>query len=300
MENNYFQAPGRSTAHFPGIKITHRCSNASAGMRFLLLLSLFLCSRSFAQRDSVFRIYFRYDQYTPASETNPFLRLDTNRWQPGVTLIGKTDTTGDVTYNRYLADFRIKAVEKWLKKQPYFQVAQSVIKGESEPAANYIAARERCVIVIVHPKNTAPGNNLTTSFPDPIAQDQPAIREPRDFDPNDSLITKGDVLVLKNILFELNETILLSESYPELDQLLRMMRTHPTMRIHIRGNVCCAPAMDLSVRRAQKIYSYLIRNGISDDRLTYKGYSNKLPDLRYKDDLFDSRHRRVEIEVVSE
>lgn len=268
-------------------------------MRLLVFLFCF-GAVSYAQKDTVFRIYFDFGKYTPSSETNPFLKLDTNLWQPQVQLTGKTDTTGNAEFNRYLADFRLTAVKQFIQKVPYFSVTQSTIAGETAPKKPYNASRERCVEVRLIRKKRSPGMRINSTFPDPLKEDEPLSSRagiPKNFHP-DSIISKGDVLVLKNILFEMNETILLSESYVELEQLLKVMKENPNMRIHIRGHVCCAPSMELSLERAKKIYNYLIRNGISDDRMTYQGYSNKSPHPLYKHDLYLQEHRRVEIEVL--
>ena len=270
---------------------------------FFLLLSF---TNVFAQKDTTMRIYFNFDSYQPKSLINPFLKIDKNRWMPEVTLIGKSDTTGSAEYNRYLADFRLNAVKQLVAKQSYFQVGKSVIAGESQvDLGNYNENRERCVEITLIAKSRTERPIVSSTFPDKIVQDEPTAELestqaiPRDFNP-DSAMTKGDVFVLKNILFEINETILLLESYPELEQLVKVMTDHPTMRIHIRGNVCCAPAMELSVKRAEKIYNHLIRNGVSPTRMTFKGYSNKLPHELYKADLYDPRHRRVEIVILEQ
>lgn len=269
-------------------------------MRILLIL-LVMSSVLRAQNDSTFRIYFQFGKYTPVSSVNPFLKLDSTKWIPQVQLIGKTDTSGNTEFNRQLADFRIKAVKEMMAKRRYFKAGQTTIIGESSASANYNAATERCVEVRLIRKKGAPSARIKSTLPNTKKEDDPAtapeVHIPRNFHP-DSVIAKGDVLVLKNILFELNETILLSESYAELDQLLRVMKKNPKMRIHIRGHVCCSPSMELSVKRAEKIYSYLLRNGISDSRMSYKGYSNKSPHPLYLNDLYNQEHRRVEIEIL--
>lgn len=261
---------------------------------------LFWCFNAFSQRDTIVKIYFDHGSYVPKSKVNPFLKIDTTRWNPVATLTAKTDTTGDASYNHDLADFRLKAVKELIGKQRYFKTGKTFILGETKAdLANYKSEKERCVEVKLMSKRGAKPNVNATISNTPNS-DEPAKSVeimPRNFHP-DSVIAKGDVFVLNNILFEINETILMTDSYKELDQLLVVMQKNPNMKIHIKGHVCCAPAMDLSVKRAQKIYSYLVRNGISDSRMTFKGYSNKSPHPKYKSDLFDPRHRRVEIEIL--
>lgn len=268
-----------------------------SGMRTLLLFTVLLCCPVlFAQRDTTIYVFFKQGSYTPANSVNPLQKLDTNRWMKTVVLIGKTDTTGTPEFNRQLADWRLKTVNELIAKGKYFKVGKSIIAGEEQAnLKQYIDSKERCVAIRITAKPN--GKKGTSPQITTEKQDQPAVRMPKNFHP-DSAMVKGDVIVLNNILFELNETIILPESYPELEQLLKVMKANPNMRIHIKGHVCCAPAMDLSTKRAQKIYSYLVRYGINDDRMTFKGYSNKSPHPLYKSDLYDSRHRRVEIEIL--
>lgn len=263
---------------------------------------LFWCFTAFSQRDTTLKIYFNHGSYVPKSKVNPFLKIDTSRWNPVVTLTAKTDTTGDPSYNHDLADFRLKAVKDLIGKQRYFKPGKTAILGETKAdLANYQSEKERCVEVKLIAKRGIGKPNPSATISGTVNADEPAkavvVVMPRIFSP-DSAMAKGDVFVMNNILFEINETILMPESYPELEQLLAVMKKNPDMKIHIKGHVCCAPAMDLSVKRAQKIYSYLVRNGISDTRMTFKGYSNKSPHPKYAKDLYDPRHRRVEIEIL--
>jgi outer membrane protein OmpA-like peptidoglycan-associated protein len=272
-------------------------------MRLVFLL-LFLSSFARAQSDTVIRFYFDFDKADLKTVKNVFLKLDTQMWEPEVTLVGKTDTSGNAVYNEWLSEQRVLAVEDLIGKQSYFKVGKSSYLGEQSPAKRYVPSKERCVEV--HLKRIRVGK------PDRPAKEKSVSNEalklpaspgtksmPRAFDPNDSLIATGDVLVLNNIEFELNEVIITLESYPELQNLVSVMKKNPTMRIHIRGHVCCAPALDLSNNRAKKIYYYLINQGINDERMTFKGYSNREPHPAYQSDLFDPHHRRVEIEILS-
>jgi outer membrane protein OmpA-like peptidoglycan-associated protein len=272
----------------------------------LAFLFLFLSCCAHAQNDTVIRFYFDFNQADLKTMKNVFLKLDTKRWLPEVTLTGKADTSGNAAYNEWLSEQRLLAVEDLIGKQSYFKIAGRKSLGESAPAAKYNAVKERCVEVRLtrmqtgKPDQSAKNTEKSVSneaLKLPVNSGTKVI--PRAFDPNDSLIATGDVLVLNNIEFELNEVIVTLESYPELQHLVSMMKKNPTMRIHIRGHVCCAPASELSNNRAKKIYYYLINQGINDERMTFKGYSNREPHPLYQSDLFDPHHRRVEIEILS-
>ena len=109
----------------------------------------------------------------------------------------------------------------------------------------------------------------------------------------------GKTLILKNLNFEGGTDVLLPEAKPTLELLVKILKKNPTVEIEIGGHVCCANDMQLSVYRAQSVYKYLIRKGIDESRLTYKGYSRSKP--IYEDDrsAFEARaNRRVEITVL--
>jgi outer membrane protein OmpA-like peptidoglycan-associated protein len=281
-------------------------------MRITLLFLLFAVYCS-AQSDTTIRFYFDFASWELKGK-DPFAQLDTNRWEPVLKLEARTDTTGSYGYNRALAYFRLQTVKKLLQQHPYYSVAHAKVTGEDYTVERgYRPQNERCVTVRLYAK--IPGRaiaiddrskRMVGKTPEPVPPVEKNIalspeykHMPRTFHP-DSALAPGDVVILRNIEFLINETVVTLESYPELQQLAKVMKEHPTMRIHIRGHVCCAPAQSLSDQRALKVYTYLVSNGIEPERMTYKGYSNKVPNPEAKQNLFDQVHRRVEIEVVKE
>jgi outer membrane protein OmpA-like peptidoglycan-associated protein len=271
-------------------------------MRLTLFFVLFLFT-AHAQSDTSIRVYFDFASWQPKND--PFRNLDTNRWERTIRLEGRTDTTGNSSYNRDLADFRLKAVKDLLHKQPYFSAGQAAVMGEEYAILrNYQPQKERCVIITLDSKVWETSHRVSPRTR-PVTAEKPELsaetteRMPHAFHP-DSAMAVNDVLILRNIEFLINEVVVTLESYPELEQLVKVMKDHPTMHIHIRGHVCCAPAQSLSDQRALKIYNYLISKGIEPQRMTHRGYSNKLPNPEAKDDLFNEIHRRVEIRIVKE
>lgn len=121
---------------------------------------------------------------------------------------------------------------------------------------------------------------------------------------------EGMEMTLKNFYFVGNEAILLPTSRPELARLLKFMEVNQGLRIEIAGhiNLPNAPKVetntwhyDLSVRRAKMVYDYLVENGISADRMTYKGYGNwEMLFPRTNLESEQSQNRRVEIKIISE
>jgi len=116
-------------------------------------------------------------------------------------------------------------------------------------------------------------------------------------------LQKGEKVILDNVLFKGGTSHLLSESYPSLRKLLMVMQRKKEWKIEIIGHVWNNSEEDaidvetgkknLSVKRAQRIYSYLIDNGIEDQRLIYKGVGGKYP--TGKRPKYD---RRVEVKLI--
>lgn len=118
----------------------------------------------------------------------------------------------------------------------------------------------------------------------------------------------GQSLALKNLYFVGNQPVLLPKSKPELPKILRFLESNPKMKIEIAGHVNLPRvppvAVDtwnykLSSDRARTVYQYLSENGISDERISYKGYGNwemVKPNAVSESD--QAKNRRVEMKVL--
>lgn len=92
---------------------------------------------------------------------------------------------------------------------------------------------------------------------------------------------KGTVIELNNIEFNANSSVLNEVSFTELYKVIEFLQENPGITIEIRGhtnglceeNYCNA----LSERRAQAVAQYLIEKGITERRVTYKGYGKQFP-----------------------
>lgn len=122
-------------------------------------------------------------------------------------------------------------------------------------------------------------------------------------------LVPGAAIDLKHLYFVGNQDTLLKRSEPELPKLLKFMRLNPLLQIEIAGhiNLPNQPPVsedswnyDLSVRRAKRVYDYLITNGIDSIQLVYKGYGNwQMRYPRARDETQQALNRRVEIKVLS-
>ena len=87
---------------------------------------------------------------------------------------------------------------------------------------------------------------------------------------------KETVITLKNVFFSSNSAELKSISRIELNKLSDLLKTHPQLRIELRGHTDnrgeLADNQELSERRALAVKSYLERQGIEGSRMETKGF----------------------------
>jgi outer membrane protein OmpA-like peptidoglycan-associated protein len=112
----------------------------------------------------------------------------------------------------------------------------------------------------------------------------------------------GQVLQLKNVFFEQGTPNLLSNSYTELNTLVRMMNESPTLEIEIIGHTDIEGSpienMQLSKDRVRVIKDYLTKQGILVARLKTKAFGSQQPLSRKRDENSKQLNRRVEIKVL--
>ncbi len=117
-------------------------------------------------------------------------------------------------------------------------------------------------------------------------------------------------IILNNIFFEYDQIALKSESANELGKLLDLLNQNPKIRIEISGHSDNIGSdeynMELSLRRARSVESYLIKKGIAAGRLLAKGYGKTRPiapnKLSNGEDNPEGRamNRRTEFIIIAE
>lgn len=116
-------------------------------------------------------------------------------------------------------------------------------------------------------------------------------------------IEVGQVVRLNNIFFDFAKSSLRSESFPELNRVVRFLNDNPAVRIKIAGHTdnvgSDAFNMQLSEERAFSVKSYLLENGIPAERLKSKGFGMHKPIATNETDEGRQLNRRVEFEILS-
>ncbi len=112
----------------------------------------------------------------------------------------------------------------------------------------------------------------------------------------------GKTYALRNINFELDKSILLKQSYTELNNLLDIMHEYPKMVIKIMGHTDSQNSyqynIKLSNNRAKACVNYLIQKGIKPNRLQWQGYGERLPIATNDTETGKAANRRVEFKVL--
>ena len=115
-------------------------------------------------------------------------------------------------------------------------------------------------------------------------------------------LAKGTTMILENIFFETNKSQLLQQSYNELQRLIQLLNSNPSMRVAIIGHTDNqgkkAYNQQLSERRAQSVVEYLQSHGIKSSRLKYMGMGDSQPIDSNDTAEGRARNRRVALEVL--
>lgn len=102
---------------------------------------------------------------------------------------------------------------------------------------------------------------------------------------------------INDIYFPFNSFDLTPESKVVLDQLLDFLNENNTISIQVQGHTDNigndAGNLVLSEKRAQSVYSYLIQQGISENRLTFRGFGKSMPIAGNETEEGRARNRRT-------
>ncbi len=116
-------------------------------------------------------------------------------------------------------------------------------------------------------------------------------------------VKENTKVVLKNIFFDFDKSVLKPESYAELERLKKLMTDNPTLRIELSGHTDNSGKYEhnvqLSKDRAASVTAYLESIGIDDARLTSRGASSDEPIASNDNEKGRQQNRRVEFKIIS-
>lgn len=111
-------------------------------------------------------------------------------------------------------------------------------------------------------------------------------------------VERGTKVNLSNVLFVQSKTDLLPESFPELDVVVEFLKNNPSVFIELAGHTdnrgVARDNVELSQARVEKVKAYLVSKGISEKRITGKGYGGSQPVASNEKEDTRKLNRRVE------
>jgi len=282
----------------------------------LFISVIFSCSASAQHTTDTIRLYFdlniRTLSKTAATKIDDLIYNDIIQPRDYIVIVGYADYLGSEKYNQGLSEARAKNVQTYLVNYgvDFSHITLCIGKGKIERrgiTGSQGYPIDRKVDIVLQRKTKS---NTT---PTPQNKERPSlrpgvIRTTTDLN-NITSYQPGQTFVLNNIYFPAQRHDI-SASLPILDKLYDVLQQYPKLKIQIEGHVCCiygypdAYDMDahdnlLSVNRAKAIYDYLIRRGISPNRLRYAGFGKRRPVIAIEKNEDDAdKNRRVEIRIL--
>ena len=198
----------------------------------------------------------------------------------GVTFLVGTGTAEEKLRKREAAEAGVR----WAKQIAEERRAKELARAEDPPS-----------------KDPAPSKPVVADDP----PDPPVIPHPSpgvSSGESPILLEKGKSVILKGVNFELNRAALTADSEPVLMALFNALLASPDIEILIVGHTDFAGSRDfnqsLSFHRAQAVYTWLVKRGISAKRLMVAGKGSDEP----IEDNFTMQgraaNRRIELRVM--
>ena len=290
-------------------------------VKILYYLLFLFVNFSFAQEQ--FILYFDSNKFELNKFENDKFQtwISLNKDSKIVAINGYTDEDGSNSFNDTLAarrvSFALSQVKLKIKIRDDFK---SRSYGEDFKQAVNKAENRKVTIYYLLPKDFPRENEILGIKKDIVVKPRPIPNYPEKLvftNPDGSTsefkldvnfmkeIDKGkagEKLKIDNLNFVINTFIVVNESRGKMYELLLVMEQNPKLKIEIQGNLCCQPIdrTNLSTQRAKAMYSFLIKNKIDKNRLSYKGFGSSRPifPLPEKDEKERAANRRVEILIL--
>ena len=158
---------------------------------------------------------------------------------------------------------------------------------------------------VLDPQDKCPGTPLGVKVDAngcPLDSDKDGVTDDKDKCPNTPLGAKVNELgcwVLENLHFKSNKDQIEPVSFPLLDNVVKVLKDNPNVRIEVQGHTdstgSAALNDKLSKNRAKSVMNYLTRHGIAANRLTAVGFGPSKPIAPNDNPMGRAKNRRVEL-----
>ncbi len=252
-------------------------------MKWLVFVTAFFSfGFSFAQEEEIYSIFFEFDKYNLKEEQAEGVvafvqKIDTARIE-SIQIYGYCDDRGKDEYNFVLSTNRAttvknKLIERGIKSKIIITLegkGRIMLDEDLQTDIPEARSKNRRVDVVVNYKSITIENLKIPGVYSTIKKDAVA----------------GDRIYLEKVLFERGSSQLTVQAKKELDKVALLLLKFKNIQFEVQGHVCCTPTYhreaidretkkrELSVNRAKRVFNYLFKKGISNSRMTYRGYGN--------------------------
>lgn len=109
------------------------------------------------------------------------------------------------------------------------------------------------------------------------------------------------IMAVKTVEFNTGKATLLASSFPTLDEVAKLMSVYPDYSLTIAGYTDsqgdAGLNLNLSKKRAQACYDYLVKKGIPASRMTHDGFGETKPVADNMNAAGRAKNRRVEFDM---
>lgn len=116
-------------------------------------------------------------------------------------------------------------------------------------------------------------------------------------------IKLGQIIKIEKLYFKSDSSNIDSSSYAVLEEVYDFLVKNPKIKIEIGGHTNSQPTHEycdkLSASRARSVREYIIKKGITDDRIISKGYGKRQPIATNDTKAGKALNQRVEIKIIS-
>lgn len=132
--------------------------------------------------------------------------------------------------------------------------------------------------------------------------DRDSLQNKKNLDVELTPVAAGEEFIFENIFFDFDKDDLRSESRSSLRRLISFMNDNPSINILIAGHTdnvgSEAYNKDLSLRRAESVKSFLILNGIHQERLRTMGFGSTKPVVGNDSPENRAINRRITVKII--
>jgi len=116
-------------------------------------------------------------------------------------------------------------------------------------------------------------------------------------------VEKDQMVRINNVFFKDKTAEITEASYPELNRFYKFLKINKKVIIEIDGHTNIAGDTELnqklSVARAKSIYDFLIKKGIKEKRLSFKGFGDTRPIAFNSTAEGRKKNNRIEFVIIS-